>query len=74
MPSQSGSLAGDIASVSSTTVGYNPTHTAVDIFVSDGSRARPRPPSSNANQLPNELSIVRNRKSLNVERANLLKL
>ena len=62
-PATAASCSGDSARVSSTTVGYRPTHTAIDVLVSEGGGAS-APVSSNANQLPNELSMVRNWKSL----------
>src|SRR3954469_22014666 len=63
-PSQSGIFSGDMARVSSTTVGYSPIHTAMDVLVADGGGAS-LPLSSNANQLPNEWSTVRSLKSAN---------
>src|SRR6476660_781837 len=47
-----------------TTVGYRPTHTAIEVLTSDGGAAS-LPCSSKANQLPNELSMVRDLKSAN---------
>ena len=64
-PSHSGIFSGDNARVSSTTVGYRPTQTAMDVLVSDGGGAS-SPCSSKANQLPNELSMVRDWKSENL--------
>lgn len=64
-PIQSGMCSGDRASVSSTTVGYRPTQTAREVLVSEGGDGASLPSPSKANQLPNELSIVRSWKSLN---------
>src|SRR6478735_6674531 len=64
-PNQSGIFSGDRARVSSTTVGYRPTHTAIEVLVSDGGGAS-LPCSSKANQLPKELSMVLDWKSANL--------
>src|SRR3954469_21711745 len=61
--SHSGSFSGHSANDSSTTVGYRPTHTAIEVLTSDGGGSALL--SSKANQLPNELSIVREWKSEN---------
>src|ERR1700741_1059301 len=48
-----------------TTVGERPTHTGMEVLMSDGGGAS-CPFSSKANQLPNELSMVREWKSANL--------
>src|SRR5215212_10139000 len=62
--SHRGIFSGHKSSDRNTTVGYRPTHTAMEVLTSDGGGVC-GPSSSNANQLPNELSMVREWKSAN---------
>jgi len=53
--SHSGIPTGAMSRVRNTTVGYRPTHTAIDVLKSEGGGSALSP---NENQLPNEWSIV----------------